>query len=87
MVTMAYFAELDENNNVKRVISINNSVINEPDFSFPDTEPLGRLYISKTLGLSGNWKQTSINGSFRGRYAGENFYYDAEKDEFLPPKE
>lgn len=83
---MGYFAELDENDVVQQVISISNDVLNEPEFSFPDTEPVGRAFIAQTLGLDGEWRQTSFNGSFRGRYAGIGYRYDRELDEFIKPE-
>ena len=83
---MGYFAQLNENNMVEQVISISNSVLNEPDFSFPDTEPLGRVFISQTLGLPGIWKQTSFNNSFRKNYAGIGYTYDEQRDAFIPPQ-
>jgi hypothetical protein len=82
---MGYFAHIDENNIVQQVISISNEVLNEPMFSFPDTEPLGRAFIAQTLGLDGEWRQTSFNGNFRGRYAGIGNRYDRDLDEFVPP--
>lgn len=82
---MGYFAQLDENDIVQQVISISNDVLNEPEFTFPDTEPLGRAFISRTLGLPGEWRQTSYNGSFRTRYAGIGYHFDRERDEFVPP--
>lgn len=83
---MAYFAQLNENNEVLQVISINNKVVGEPELSFPQTEPLGQSFISNELQLSGEWKQTSYNKSFRKNYAGIYFTYDQERDAFIPPK-
>lgn len=83
---MGYFAQLDENGVVQQVISIGNDILNEPEFSFPDTEPLGRVFISQTLKLPGEWRQTSYNNSFRGRYAGIGYRYDSELDEFVAPE-
>jgi len=83
---MAYFAQLDENNIVQQVIAINNDVLNEPEFSFPETEVLGKAFISQTLGLPGIWKQTSYNGNIRKRYAGIGYFYDEELDEFVAPE-
>jgi hypothetical protein len=82
---MSYFAQLDENDVVQQVISISNDVLNEPMFTFPDTEPLGRAFIANTLGLPGEWRQTSYNGSFRGCYAGIGYRYDRDVDEFVSP--
>lgn len=86
IVDMGYFAKLDENDVVQQVISISNDVLNEPMFAFPDTETLGRAFIAQTLGLDGEWRQTSFNGSFRGRYAGIGYRYDRELDEFVQPE-
>jgi hypothetical protein len=83
---MAYFAQLDENNIVTQVISINNTVLDEPRLTFPETEILGQLYIKDVLKLDKNWKQTSYNNSFRKQYAGIGFLYDAEHDVFIVPK-
>ena len=83
---MSYFAQLNENNEVLQVISIDNSVIGEPEISFPETENLGVNFIVNTLGLSGVWKQTSYNNNFRKQYAGIGYTYDQENDVFVAPK-
>lgn len=36
--------------------------------------------------LSGNWVQTSYNGSIRKNFAGKGYTYDSTKDAFIPPK-
>jgi len=82
---MAYFAELDDDNKVLRVISVSNDVCGEPTLGFPDTEAAGRAFIANTLKLGGVWKQTSYSGSFRAKYAGIGDRYDAELDEFVTP--
>ena len=82
---MANFAELDDNNIVKRVIVISNDVCGEPTLDFPDTEGAGRAFIANTLKLSGIWKQTSYNNNFRGTYAGIGYTYDAVNDVFVSP--
>ena len=84
---MAHFAQLDDNNVVQQVIVINNAVVGEPEKSFPDTEAPGQAFIADTLQLPGAWKQTSYNGSFRGRYAGIGYTYNAELDEFVALEE
>lgn len=81
---MAYFAQLDTNNAVVQVISINNAVLGEPELSFPDTESVGIEFI-RTLGFNGVWKQTSFNGNFRGCFAGIGMIYDEESDNFVAP--
>ena len=80
---MAYFAHLDDNNTVLQVISINNGIALDPA---PDvSEPLGQAFIA-SLGLQGQWKQTSYNASFRGKYAGIGDKYDPVADIFFTPE-
>jgi hypothetical protein len=83
---MAYFAELDESNTVVRVISVSNDVCGEPTLGFPETESAGRAFIANTLNLDGDWKQTSYNANFRGKYAGIGDTYDVDLDEFVTPE-
>lgn len=82
---MAYFAQI-ENNIVQQVIKISNQTLDEPTLQFPDTEPLGQSFITNVLGLSGIWKQTSYNASFRKHYAGIGYTYDETLDAFIRPK-
>jgi hypothetical protein len=82
---MAYFAELDSNNIVLRVIGVGNDVCGEPTLTFPQTETLGIEFIANTLKLGGVWKQTSYNANFRGKYAGIGDTYDAVNDVFVAP--
>jgi|688.fasta_scaffold1071748_2 hypothetical protein len=79
---MAYFAELDANNKVLRVISISNEVVPNPA---PDNEQSGIDFIANVLNIGGTWKQTSFNANFRGKYAGIGDTYDAELDVFVAP--
>ena len=80
---MAYFAKIDGSGTVVQVISINNGLLHEPVLSFPETEPYGQQFIAEVLGLSGEWRQTSYNGNFRGKYAGIGDTWDGEQ--FLAP--
>jgi hypothetical protein len=82
---MAYFAELDDNNTVLRVIRVSNDVCGEPTLTFPDTEAAGRAFIANTLKLGGTWKQCSYNANFRAAYPGIGWTYDPETDEFISP--
>ena len=79
---MAHFARIDSNNVVRQVIVISDDVAPDPA---PDNEQQGQAYIADVLGLAGEWKQTSYNGNFRGRYAGIGYTYDPDADEFVPP--
>ena len=76
---MAHFAEIDENNIVKRVIVVGNADCNGGDF--PGSEASGAAFCNKLLG--GTWKQTSYNSNFRKRYAGKGMKYDASLDMFI----
>jgi hypothetical protein len=78
---MAHFARID-NGIVTQVIVVSNE--NAPD-PYPQSEPLGQAFIA-SLGLHGEWRQTSYHGTFRGYYAGIGFYYDEALDAFIPPE-
>ena len=82
---MAYFAKIKDGI-VESVIAVNNNVLGEPEKKFPETEEIGANFINNTLSLEGDWKQTSYNNSFRGRYAGIGYTYDNQMDIFIPPK-
>lgn len=81
---MANFAQLDENNIVLNVISVNNDIIN--NLQFPESEELGIQFCKDLVGLNTSWKQTSYNNNFRKRYASIGFLYNEELDSFIPPK-
>jgi len=76
---MAHFAELDENNVVKRVIVVANA--DTADANGNEVESIGVAFCQKLLG--GNWKQTSYNGSIRKNYAGIGYAYHADIDAFV----
>jgi len=82
---MAHFAKLDDNNIVQEVVVIGNAVNTAAGpLGDNDMHPDGETYCRLLLG--GNWKQTSYNNNFRGRYAGIGFTYDEAKDEFISPQ-
>lgn len=72
---MAHFAEIDENNKVIRVLVIDNQYENR-----------GAEFLTKDLGLSGKWVQTSYNNRIRKNFAGIGFTYDLQRDAFIAPK-
>jgi len=78
---MAHFARV-ENNIVKQVIVVSNDDCGGGDF--PESELIGQEFIA-SLGLSGDWLQTSYHSNFRAYYAGIGYTYDAQLDEFVPP--
>lgn len=79
---MAHFAELDENNVVKRVVVIANRDTSTPDGV--EKESIGKAFCERLFG--GTWVQTSYNGNFRKRYAGIGSTYNADLDAFVSPK-
>lgn len=79
---MAHFAELDDNNVVKRVIVIDNK--DTADENGNEVEAIGIAFCQNLLG--GNWVQTSYNNNFRVRYAGIGYTYDAGLNAFIRPK-
>lgn len=79
---MAYFAELDKDNTVIRVISISNKDIIDENGN--ENEEIGKNICKELFG--GNWIQTSYNHNFRKRYAGIGMYYNSKLDAFIPPK-
>lgn len=70
---MANYAELDENNLVIRVISVNDKY-----------EYRGEEYCNSLFG--GRWIKTSYNNNIRKNYAGPGYVYDETLDAFIPPK-
>lgn len=81
---MAHFAQVT-NGIVQQVIVIANQDCD--DLPFPASEPVGQAFIA-SLGLDGQWLQTSYNNNFRGTYASIEYTYDAslgEYGEFVAP--
>lgn len=80
---MAHFAEINENNEVTRVLVTDNQMPNE-----------GLDWLLETFG--GRWVQTSYNtyagvhalggNPLRKNYAGIGYVYDESRDAFIPPK-
>ena len=80
---MAHFAKM-ENGFVTNVIVVSNDVL-ESGGHFPKSEHSGQEFIA-SIGLDGEWLQTSYNNNFRGNYAGIGFTYDEDLDAFILPK-
>ena len=72
---MAHWAEINENNEVIRVIVGSNHDLNNDE---------GHTWIVENLG--GTWVKTSYNGTIRKNFAGIGFTYDEKLDAFIPPK-
>ncbi len=79
---MAHFAQVN-NNIVRNVIVVNNSDCGGGDY--PESEPIGQAFIA-SIGIDGDWLQTSYNNNFRGTYAGQGMTYDPTLDEFVSPQ-
>ena len=88
---MAHFAQLNENSVVTQVIVVNNSVlidfepivINGVMYTNGESEALGIDFCKNLYGADTNWKQTSYNGSFRGKYAAIGDTYDPVTNMFV----
>jgi len=78
---VAHFARV-ENGIVQQVIVVSNDDCAGGDF--PESEAAGQAFIA-SLGLAGEWRQTSYNNNFRGIYAGIGYIYDAVNDVFVAP--
>lgn len=82
---MAYFAEINNQNVVIRVLAVADKQENR-----------GQEFLSVDLGLGGIWIQTSYNTRggvhllggtpLRKNYAGIGYTYDEVRDAFIPPK-
>ena len=96
---MAYFAELDADNNVIRVLSVRNEDITDQNGN--EQEALGIAWLQNLFG--GTWVKTSYNTysnvhynpstgepdggtPFRGNYAGIGYTYDKTNDVFYLPR-
>ena len=78
---MAHFAKVQDNI-VQKVIVVSNDDCGGGDF--PESEPIGQAFLA-SLGLEGEWLQTSYHGNFRGTYAGIGQTYDPVADVFVAP--
>jgi len=78
---MAHFAKI-ENNVVQQVIVVSNDDCGGG--VFPENEVIGQEFLA-SLGLTGEWKQTSYNANFRGVYASAGWSYDSVNDVFVAP--
>ena len=79
---MNHFAKIVEGT-VSQVIVVSSSDCG--GLQFPSSEPVGQTFIA-SLGIEGEWLQTSETGQYRGRYAGLGYVYDLTADVFIAPK-
>lgn len=78
---MAHFAQLSDDNVVTNVIVVNNAELMDGG---AESEAKGIAFCEELFG--GRWIQTSYNATFRRRFAGIGFFYDAQRDAFIPPQ-
>lgn len=91
---MAYFAELDNDNTVLRVVSIGDQFL--LDENGVENETTGIAFCHQLWGENTCWVQTSYNTyqgqhkngktPLRKNYAAMGNKYDADRDAFIPPK-
>lgn len=74
---MAHFAQIADGI-VVQVIVVSNDVVGE----YPGSDATGKEFIA-SIGLDGEWVQTSYNGNFRGCFAGIGYTWDGTN--FIAP--
>ncbi len=78
---MAHFARINTDKRVDIVLVISNDDCGGGDF--PASEPIGQAFIA-SLGLEGEWRQTSYSNSFRSKYAAHGDLFTGT--EFVSPE-
>ena len=92
---MSHFAKLDENNVVLEVNALSNhELVTSKDtvdengnvvVSLVESEEKGIAFLTAWSGGHTNWKQTSYNATFRGKFAGIGDTYDPVTNMFIAP--
>ena len=92
---MAHFAKINDDNVVIDVNVLNNQEVSiskkEEDDGFitittVESEKKGVEFLTAWSGGHTKWRQTSYNNSFRNRYCGVGYFYDAETETFIDPE-
>jgi len=83
---MAHFAELNNSNEVLRVVVISNDDVeaNGGELSSEAETFVASIVPHSTGGTA--WKQTSYNNNFRKQYAGIGDTFDSLKNKFIKPQ-
>jgi hypothetical protein len=86
-----YFAELDQNNVVLRILVVGKNVLVDEQgnqLEFPESEPVGQQFLISLFGPS-TWKQTDYIQpvTYRGEPAAVGGKYDPVEDKFYIPLE
>lgn len=83
---MAHFAELNNSNEVLRVVVISNDDV---DSHGGELSSEAETFVASIVPHSESgtaWKQTSYNNNFRKQYAGIGDTFDLSKDKFIKPQ-
>ena len=83
---MAHFAELNNSNEVIRVVVISNDDVEANGGELSTEAETFVASIVPHLEDGTAWKQTSYNNNFRKQYSGIGLIYDASKDKFIKPQ-
>lgn len=89
---MAHFAEIDDNNIVIRVLVVPDSEEHRGQDYLSLDLGLGGFWLKTSYnthqGVHTDPDTNLADGgvAFRGNFAGAGYFYDAERDAFLPPK-
>ena len=78
---MAHFAKISDGV-VETIIVVSD---NDCGANFPASEPVGQAFIA-SLGITGEWKQTSFNNNFRKQFGRIGWAYNSVGDVFIEPK-
>lgn len=81
---MAHFAELNQDNQVLRVVVVGNNDCK--DQYGQESEEVGIQFCKSLFGQETIWRQTSYNGNIRKNYAAIGYTYDDMRNAFIPPK-
>lgn len=91
---MAHFAKINDDNVVIDINAVNNQEVfitktEEDDglitITTVESERKGVEFLTNWSGGHTKWRQTSFNNSFRNRYCGLGYFYDAETETFIDP--
>ena len=83
---MSYFAEIDENNSVKRVIAISQENINTGNWGSPETWVQTSYNTKGGVHYAPDSNTPDGGVALRKNYAGAGYTYDATRDAFYLPQ-
>ena len=83
---MSYFAEIDDNNIVKRVIAASEENINKELWGSPDNWIQTSYNTYGGVHYAPNSRTPDGGVALRKNYAGQGFTYDATRDAFYAPQ-